>query len=118
MSMFARGGQMGIWRAGLMQKLHKDSQQIAVLDKQYRCWRDSWQQVHRHSCHHTRMHLKQQHRTVLQLASHEFHLQYWNMQRTRRLVASVEVSAGLQCKVAVKLWSPQTSADMPRLDAV
>ena len=78
--------------------------------------RDVWQQIKEQSQNQSQKHLMQQHCKRLQLASHACHMQYWNMQCTRRLLYAVQLPVGLQTVLVLKLWSPQTAAEMPRSD--
>jgi len=103
--------------AEMMQRLQVGSQHHSAIHEQYRCWHESWQRIQSYSRYQTHVHQKQHYAIMLQLASQEFHLQYWNMQQTRHLVGSLQFGIGLH-QIKFKVWSPQTSSDMPRSDPV
>lgn len=103
------------YHAGMCNRLSSTHQ----LSSQYHntmSGRDIWQQIRDQSQTQTQRHLMQEHCKRLQLASHAFHMQYWNMQCTRRLVYAVQLPVSLQAVLTLKLWSPQTAAEMPRSD--
>ena len=87
-----------------------------MLHNQYQGWHESWQQIQHLSHLEIHARLKQQQATMLQLASHDFHMQYWNMQCTRRLVCAVHFPLSPVRVLTLKVWSAQTRSTMPRLD--
>ena len=101
--------------AEVVQRLQIGFQHHSAIHEQYRCWHEGWQRIQTYSRYQTHVHQKQQHAATLQLASQEFHLQYWSMQQTRHLIGFLRFGIGLQ-QITVQVWSPHTSSGMPRSD--
>ena len=92
------------------------SNQPGSQSLQYRVWRDAWQQIRYQSQLQGQTLLIRQQSKRLQFASHSFHMHYWNLQATRRLIVAVEQPVSAETVMTLKIWFPQTSAEMPRSD--